>query len=150
VEKYYETRLDDRVEVLSSETECLRLALKLAYAIHELHDNDLVHGCLSPSHVFIEEGQVVLNGLGLHSLKKYLSLITGYTNKTLYTAVEYLRDKNSVVIKPSKPADIYSFGIILYEMVTMNRQYRQLPFRDVQIKFSEENFRPKLPDRIKH
>jgi hypothetical protein len=29
----------------------------------------------------------MLNGVGLHSLKKYLSLITGYTNKTLYTAI---------------------------------------------------------------
>jgi hypothetical protein len=46
-----------------------------------------VHGCLAPSHIFIFESQVILNGLGLHSLKKYLSLITGYTNKTIYTAI---------------------------------------------------------------
>lgn len=92
----------------------------------------------------------MINGLGLHSFKKYLSLITGYSNKGLYTAVEYLKEKSSVVLKANKPADIYSFGIILYEMITLNRQYRQLPLRDVQIKFAEENFRPKLPDRISH
>jgi serine/threonine protein kinase len=84
----------------------------------------------------VEDGQVVINGLGLHSLKKYLSLISGYTNKSLYTAIEHLRDKNSVILKPTKAADIYSFGILLYEMATMNRQYRQLPYRDVQIKFA--------------
>jgi hypothetical protein len=56
----------------------------------------------------------VVNGVGLHSLKKYLSLITGYTNKTIYTAIEHLKDKNNVILKPKKPADIYSFGIILY------------------------------------
>jgi tRNA A-37 threonylcarbamoyl transferase component Bud32 len=65
----------------------LRLALRLAESIQELHDCDIAHGCLSPNHIFVEEGQVVLNGLGLQSLKKYLSLVTGYTNKTLYTAV---------------------------------------------------------------
>ncbi len=84
----------------------------------------------------MEDGQVVINGLGLHSLKKYLSLISGYTNKSLYTAIEHLRDKNSVILKPTKAVDIYSFGIILYEMATMNRQYRQLSYRDVQIKFA--------------
>jgi serine/threonine protein kinase len=92
----------------------------------------------------------VLNGLGLHSFKKYLSLITGYTDKTVYTAIEHLRHKNNVVLKPKKSADIYSFGIILYEMVTKNRQYRQLPLKDIQLKFVEESFRPKLPDNIKH
>lgn len=91
----------------------------------------------------------MVNGVGLHSLKKYLSLITGYTNKTLYTAIEHLKDKNNVILKPKKPADIYSFGIILYEIVTKNRQYRQLPLKDVQTKFAEESFRPKLPDHIK-
>lgn len=79
---------------------------------------------------------MIINGLGLHSLKKYLSLISGYTNKSLYTAIEHLRDKNSVILKPNKAADIYSFGIILYEMVTRNHQYRQLSYRDVQIKFA--------------
>jgi len=40
-----------------------------------------------------------------------------------------------VILKPSKHADVYSFGIILFEMVSLNRQYRQLPLRDVQLKF---------------
>jgi hypothetical protein len=35
-------------------------------------------------------------------------------------------------------------------MVTLNRQYRQLSLRDVQTKFAEENFRPKLPENTKH
>jgi len=82
-------------------------------------------------------------------MRKYLSLITGYTNKSMYTAIEYLRDKNNVILKPKKPADVYSFGLLLYEIVTKNRQYRQLSLREVTAKFAEENFRPKLPDSIK-
>jgi serine/threonine protein kinase len=82
-------------------------------------------------------------------MRKYLSLITGYTNKTMYTAVEHLRDKNNVILKPQKAADVYSFGIILYEIVTKNRQYRQLGLREVQTKFADENFRPKLPEQIR-
>lgn len=32
----------------------------------------------------------------------------------MYTAVEYLKDKNNVILKPQKPADVYSFGVLLY------------------------------------
>jgi hypothetical protein len=82
-------------------------------------------------------------------MRKYLSLITGYSNKSMYTAVEHLKDKNNVILKPQKAADVYSFGVLLYEIITKNRQYRQLGLREVQVKFAEENFRPKLPEQIK-
>jgi serine/threonine protein kinase len=67
-------------------------------------------------------------------LRKYLSLITGYTNKRIYTAIEHLGDKN-VILKPKKSADIYSFGVILYEIITKNRQYRQISLKEIQSKF---------------
>lgn len=108
----------------------------MAEAIHELHVNEIIHGCMSPSHVFFEKERIILNGCGLHSMKKYLSLITGYTNKTMYTAVEHLRDKNNVILKPKKSADVYSFGLLLYEIVTKNRQYRQLSLKEITAKFA--------------
>jgi tRNA A-37 threonylcarbamoyl transferase component Bud32 len=90
------------------------LAIKLGDAILQLHNNEVVHGCITPSHVFFERDKILLNGCGLHSMKKYLSLITGYTNKTMYTAIEHLKDRNNVILKPQKPADVYAFGIVLY------------------------------------
>lgn len=35
-------------------------------------------------------------------------------------------------------------------MVTRNKHYRQLELRDIQTKFVEECFRPKLPEDIKY
>jgi len=64
------------------------MGYKLALAIQELHEHQIVHGCLKPSYVlFDKKGHILLTGLGLHSFKKYLSLITGYTNKSIYTSV---------------------------------------------------------------
>ena len=79
-----------------------------------MHDNDIAHGCLCPKHIFFDGEKVRFNGLGLESLKKYLCLITGYSNKTIYTATEHLKDKNNTVLRPKPPADIYSFGVIFY------------------------------------
>jgi serine/threonine protein kinase len=66
----------------------------------------------------------------------------------MYTAVELFTGRHRTVIKPSKEADIYSFGIILYEMVTKNFKYRDLSVRDIHKKFKEENIRPKIPEEI--
>ncbi len=84
----------------------------------------------------------------MESLKKYLSLTTDYTNKTFYTAVEYLNNRHKVILRPKKPADIYSFGILLYEIVTKNYNYRELDLKEVKQKFCSENFRPKIPEHV--
>lgn len=149
VEKYYHTPLDLAVDQAPAEPQLIKLAIRVGEAVIQLHQNDIVHGCLSPSHTFLEKEKIILNGCGLHSLRKYLSLITGYTNKSMYTAIEHLRDRNNVILKPKKSADVYSFGVILYEIVTRNRQYRQLTIKEVMAKFAEENFRPKLPEQTK-
>ena len=148
VEKYYCTSLDSKIDNLP-ESGSLRIAIQLSEAINELHKNQIAHGSLTPAHIFYENGQIVLNGCGLHSMRKYLSLITGYSNKSMFSAVEYLKDKNNVILKPQKPADVYSFGILLYEIITKNRQYRQLSLKEVQARFGEENFRPKLPEETR-
>lgn len=137
IEKYYHFGLDAKVQDLTGESELLRIGLELAEAISELHDADIVHGCLTPEHIFYDGSQIVLNGCGLHSLRKYLSLITGYCNKSLYTSTEHLKDRNNVILKPKRSADVYSFGIILYEIITQNRQYRKLTLKEIQAKFAE-------------
>jgi hypothetical protein len=91
VEKYYPLTLDQKADTLNSEAELLRVGLHLAEAIQDFHEKDLVHGCLAADHIFFDGSQVVLGGCGLQSLRKYLSLITGYTNKSIYTAPEHLK-----------------------------------------------------------
>jgi hypothetical protein len=52
--------------------------------------------------LFDNKKNLFFTGLGLLSFKKYLSLITGYANKSMYSASEILADKNNITIKAKK------------------------------------------------
>lgn len=54
----------------------------------------------------------------------------------MYTAVELLGSvRQKRITKPNKPADIYSFGIIFYEIITRNFKYRNLTIAEIRNKF---------------
>ena len=92
-----------------------------------------------------ENKNIYITGYGLTSLKKYFSLTTTYSNKNIFTAVEYFKNKTNVVLKPKPSADIYSLGMILYETLTNNKAYRSETISEISKKLNEENFRPKIP-----
>lgn len=80
----------------------------VAKAIQKIHENSLAHGTLRPSNIFVIPGtegkpnRISFSGYGLRPLRRYLAMTTEYTNKTCYTAVEHLKDRNNVVLKPTK------------------------------------------------
>jgi serine/threonine protein kinase len=52
----------------------------------------------------------------------------GYQNKSYYTAPELLSERGAIVSNPTKEGDIYSFGMMLYEIFT-----EKLPFKVIMI-----------------
>ena len=58
-----------------------------------------------------------------------MSFNHGYINKSAYTACEHLNEKG-VVVKPTSPSsDVYSFGMVLWELFT-----EKIPFEDMSLK----------------
>lgn len=72
---------------------------------------------------------VKVTDLGLYKLKKLMAIKKNYCNKSQYTAPEHLLEKGNVVNNAKGPSDVYSFGMILYE-IFLERE----PFKDVPIK----------------
>jgi eukaryotic-like serine/threonine-protein kinase len=79
--------------------EVLRLAMSLAEALRRIHDDGRVHGALTPSRVELTSSGV--------------ELLPGQPDATPYTAPEVLRGRPA-----DARADIFSFGAIVYEMIT--------------------------------
>lgn len=53
---------------------------------------------------------------GLRALKKYCGLVSGYSNKSGFTAPECLEERGNVVSARNKASDIYSLGMVIYEL----------------------------------
>ena len=86
--------------------EVLRHAQALGEALRKLHQKGVVHGAITPSAIRLGE-----NGLELAG-------VAGEQQITAYTAPEVLAGR-----EVDATSDIFSFGVVLYEMLTGRRPF---------------------------
>jgi serine/threonine protein kinase len=96
--------------------ETSRIITALASAIDYAHSRGMVHRDLKPANImFTVEGQVVLTDFGI-------ARIVGATRYTLTGAISgtpaYMSPEQGQGERGDERSDIYSLGVILYEMVT--------------------------------
>ena len=137
-----------KTNVLFSEIHRLKIARELAEGMRELHMQGKVHGHLTSHNVLMDDEWLVkVSDLGMNYLKKYASADLSYSNKSAWSSPEMLNDKSPICMKASRADDVYSYGVILWEIFT-----GQEPFPDVSIKklrqLGSEGYRPNIPDNI--
>ena len=88
------------------------IATQLVAGLHEAHSRMVVHGNIHPSNVIIDnEGVVKLTDFGLHQ-------VPGSVNKEQGTEVLcYLSPEQLAGHPPDFTSDLYSVGLVLYEMI---------------------------------
>lgn len=124
--------------------EKIKIAKDIALGMKLTHEQGRVHGHLSSHNIFIEPNSVLISDLGLEHLKKYVGLLEGYCNKNGWSSPEVLKDSGNVVIKPQFSDDVYSFGMILWEMMTEQEPFADYTSKKLKELVSEQGFRPTL------
>ena len=103
----------------------LKYALQIAQGMKLLHDNDIVHRSLLSSNILFCEDVIKLSGYGMNSYK------IGKRNKQdlICMPPEFLNG----TIPPDKCTDIYSYGVILYEIYTSQRPWAGMTYDELKI-----------------
>ncbi|GLT83942.1 hypothetical protein SLE2022_022050 [Rubroshorea leprosula] len=98
----------------------LNIAIEVASAIEYLHNYcqpSIVHGNLKPSNVLLDEEMV--SHVGDFGLARFLSISQNQSSSMgVKGTIGYVAPEYAMSTKISKPGDVYSFGILLLEMIT--------------------------------
>ncbi|KAL6746968.1 kinase-like domain-containing protein [Haematococcus lacustris] len=126
----------------------LRTAKEIAQGLEHLHHLRVVHGDLKPGNVLLRGSRVDVRGFNAQVIDFGLSHLVSNSNPQkvskaggtlVYAAPEVFSGK------VGKAADVYSLGIILWEMVTGSQPYKDLVEGQIVLGVQKNGLRPAWP-----
>ncbi|XP_035859548.1 mixed lineage kinase domain-like protein isoform X2 [Sander lucioperca] len=140
--------LDDEKLTLSWTTKArmCRDAARGLYRLHHTEDQSKVHGSINSSKFLVSEGYVVK--LGGFELAKTETSLKRTTKANAHGSLAYFSPQMLLNInhKYSKACEIYSFGIVMWEVVTRSKPYEGWSNKDFLEKVGKQKYRQPLPD----
>ena len=101
----------------------LEIAIKIGEGLTAAHKKGIIHGNMKSNNVMLtKEGGIKIMNFGLPKLKGGVDLTK--TKTTTWGEVQYVSPEQAQGDSIDARTDIFSFGVVLYEMIT-----GQLPFR---------------------
>lgn len=126
-----------------------RMILEGVQALHNLTSydiqNGIIHRDLKPENIIINSNGIKILDYGLSKVIDYTSLTgTGaFLGSPLYASPEQIKDSKNI----DKRSDLYTLGVILYELLTLNLPYEYSGIHDLIGKILNEK---PIPPRKKN
>ena len=107
--------------------EVVRIGADLAQAVQSLHAQDAIHLDIKPENILIDDkGKLTLIDFGLSHHARYPDLLAEEMRKGVGSA-PYISPEQVAGIRSDSRSDIFSIGVIMYELLT-----GELPFGNPQ------------------
>ncbi|RHZ75568.1 hypothetical protein Glove_212g133 [Diversispora epigaea] len=121
----------------------------LSIKLMNIHDLDIVHQDFHPGNILSSNFKTDAMKISDFGLSKLIGVNTNNPEKkNIFGVLPYIAPEVLSGEEYTKAADVYSFGIIAYEMITGFPPYPDIPHdKDLAIKICN-GLRPKIPFRI--
>lgn len=118
------------------------IAIDVARGMEYMHERNIIHRDLKSLNILLDDNKRArICDFGLVRLKSYAPM-TGLIGTPQWMAPEILTCSTSYNFK----ADVYSYGIVLWELLTGNPPYEGITVEKLPYMIVQENYRPAIPD----
>eukprot|EP00474_Spongospora_subterranea_P006066 CRZ06524.1 hypothetical protein [Spongospora subterranea] len=122
----------------------LKMALDTANGINFLHHSHVIHRDLKSANLLLDKHYgVKVSDFGLSRIKAQHCTMTGQCGTFQWMAPEVISNE-----KYTEKADVYSFGIILWEIVARKVPFEAMNGVQVSVAVATQQLRPKMPEDV--
>ncbi|KAK9286148.1 hypothetical protein L1049_014530 [Liquidambar formosana] len=119
----------------------LRVAIDVSKGMNYLHQNNIIHRDLKAANLLMDENEVVkVADFGVARVKTQSGVMTAETGTYRWMAPEVIEHKPY-----DHKADVFSFGIVLWELLTGKLPYEYLTPLQAAVGVVQKGLRPTIP-----
>ncbi|XP_020115320.1 serine/threonine-protein kinase STY46 [Ananas comosus] len=119
----------------------LRVAIDVSKGMNYLHQNNIIHRDLKAANLLMDENEVVkVADFGVARVKAQSGVMTAETGTYRWMAPEVIEHKPY-----DQKADVFSFGILLWELLTGKIPYEYLTPLQAAVGVVQKGLRPTIP-----